>query len=192
MSTKKRSVAQIFGALGFFAVAAIAPAAQAQEKLEPGSFRAFAADGVAPRLSDFSGLTVPRYASLRFDTVNGRSGPSLDYPVKWTYERAGLPVVVIRESNEWRKIRDPMGDEVWVNASQLAEQRTAITTHTGTMLQTPAPEARPAARFNPGTVVSLGECGTVWCPVTAQGQKGWIVREHLWGADALPPAPGNH
>lgn len=196
MSTKKRSVAQIFGALGFFAVAAIAPATHAQEKLEPGSFRAFAADGVEPRLSDFSGLTVPRYASLRFDEVNGRSGPSLDYPVKWTYERAGLPVVVIRESNEWRKIRDPMGDEVWVNASQLAEQRTAITTHTGAMLQTPAPEARPAARFNPGTVVSLGECGTVWCPVTAQGQKGWIVREHLWGADALPPAqpntPGNH
>lgn len=190
-SSNSRPVAQICGALGFFALAAIAPVAQAQEKLEPGSFRAFAADGVAPRLSDFSGLTVPRYASLRFDTVNGRSGPSLDYPVKWTYERAGLPVVVIRESNEWRKIRDPMGDEVWVNASQLAEQRTAITTHTGAMLQTPAPDAALAARFNPGTVVALGECGTVWCPVTAQGQKGWIVREHLWGADALPPAPAN-
>ena len=63
------------------------------------------------------------------------------------------------------------------------------------MLETPAPDSPPAARVSPGTVVSLGECGTVWCPVTAQGQKGWIVREHLWGADALPEtpatAPGN-
>ena len=195
MSTKTRPVGQIFGALGIFALAALAPAAHAQEQLTPGSFRAYAAEGIEPRLSDFSGLPVPRYASLRFDEVNGRSGPSLDYPVKWTYERAGLPVVVIRESNEWRKVRDPMGDEVWVNASQLAEQRTAITTHAGAMLETPAPESPPAARFSPGTVVSLGECGTVWCPVTAQGQKGWIVREHLWGADALPEtpatAPGN-
>ena len=140
-SIKKRSVAQIFGALGIFALAAIAPAAQAQDQLTPGSFRAYAAEGIEPRLSDFSGLPVPRYASLRFDEVNGRSGPSLDYPVKWTYERAGLPVVVIRESNEWRKVRDPMGDEVWVNASQLAEQRTAITTHAGAMVETPAPES---------------------------------------------------
>ncbi len=181
---------QIFGALASLTLAA-APAAQAQEALTPGSFRAFAAEGVEPRMSDFSGLPVPRYASLRFDMVNGRSGPSADYPVKWTYERAGLPVVVVRESNEWRKVRDPVGDEVWVNKSQLAEQRTAITTHAGVMHLTPAADAAQAARFNPGTVVSLGDCGTVWCPVSTQGQKGWILREQLWGADALPPAPGN-
>ena len=129
--------AQIFGAaLAAIPLAAI-PVAQAQEQLTPGSFKAYAAEGVEPRLSDFSGLAVPRYASLRYDMVNGRSGPSPDYPVRWTYERAGLPVVVIRESNDWRKIRDPMGDEVWVNASQLAEQRTAITTHPGAIRQKP-------------------------------------------------------
>lgn len=179
-------VAQIFGA-----ALAVAPLAQAQEALTPGSFKAYAAEGIEPRLSDFSGLPVPRYASLRYDTVNGRSGPSPDYPVRWTYERAGLPVVVIRESNEWRKIRDPMGDEVWVNASQLAEQRTAITTHTGAIHQQPQPGAALAARFNPGAVVSLGECGTVWCKVSAQGQRGWIVREHLWGAEPLLATPEN-
>lgn len=185
-----RTCGMIFSALAGLAFVA-PPLAHAQETLTPGSFRAYAADGVEPRLSDFSGLPVPRYASLRFDTVNGRSGPSHDYPVKWTFERVGLPVVVVRESNEWRKIRDPMGDEVWVNKSQLAEQRTAITTHAGTMHQKPAGDARPAARFNPGTVVSLGDCGTVWCPVNVQGQTGWILRDQLWGADPLPPAPGN-
>lgn len=186
--------AQFCGAAAILA-AALAPVALGQETLTPGSFKAFAADGIEPRLSDFSGLPVPRYASLRFDMVNGRAGPSPDYPVRWTYERAGLPVVVIRESKDWRKVRDPMGDEVWINQSQLNEQRMAITTHSGGMHRDPKPEAPLAARFEPGSVVSLGACGTVWCPVNAQGQKGWILREHLWGADPLPQAedaaPGN-
>ena len=46
--------------------------------------------------------------------------------MRWTYERAGLPVVVIRESKDWRMIRDPVGDEVWINQSQLAARRTAV------------------------------------------------------------------
>jgi SH3-like domain-containing protein len=186
--------AQFCGAAAILG-AVVAPAAFGQETLTPGSFKAYAAEGIEPRMSDFSGLPVPRYASLRFDMVNGRAGPSPDYPVRWTYERAGLPVVVIRESKDWRKVRDPMGDEVWINQSQLAEQRMAITTHSGGMHRDPKPEAPLAARFEPGSVVSLGACGTVWCPVNAQGQKGWILRGHLWGADPLPQtplaAPGN-
>ena len=74
---------------------------------------------------------MPRYSSLRYDKVNGRAGPSLDYPVTWTYERLGLPVVIVRESQEWRKIRDPQGDEVWVHRRMLAADRTAITTAAG-------------------------------------------------------------
>ena len=81
---------------------------------------------------------MPRYASLKFDEVNGRAGPSTDYPVRWNYERAGLPVIVIRESKEWRMIRDPMGDEVWVNKSQLGGQRTAITTDNGVVYREPS------------------------------------------------------
>lgn len=185
----------VFCAAALLWPVAVAQEASAPETLTPGSFVAYAADGMEPRLSDFSGLPVPRYASLRFNEVNGRSGPSPDYPVRWTYERAGLPVVVVRESKDWRKVRDPMGDEVWINKSQLNEQRMAITTHSGGMHRDPKPEAPLAARFEPGSVVSLGACGTMWCPVNAQGQKGWILREHLWGTDPLPQAqdaaPGN-
>lgn len=192
MQKSRRRLHSLMAGAVFCSAAIAAPLAFGQETLTPGSFKAYASDEVEPRMSDFSGLAVPRYASLKFDTVNGRAGPSADYPVRWTYERAGLPVVVIRESNDWRKVRDPMGDEVWVAASQLTEkQRTAITTHSGGMHRDPKTDAPLAARFDPGSVVKLGDCGTVWCPVTAQGQKGWILREHLWGADPLPPTPGN-
>lgn len=177
--------AQLFGA----AMAAGAPA-MAQETLTPGSFKAFAANGIETRVSDFSGQPVPRYASLKFDEVNGRAGPSTDYPIRWTYERAGLPVVVVRESKDWRMIRDPMGDEVWINQSQLAARRTAITTDTGVIYREPRKDAAKVARFGAGAVVSLGDCGHVWCRVEGDGRKGWVEKSRLWGADTLPNAPG--
>lgn len=178
-------IAQISG----IALAANAPAF-AQEALTPGSFKAFAAEGVEARVSDFSGQPVPRYASLKYDAVNGRAGPSTDYPVRWNYERAGLPVIVIRESKDWRMIRDPMGDEVWINQSQLGGQRTAITTDTGMVYRDPRLDSAKVAKFSAGAVVSLGDCGNAWCRVTAEGRKGWVKRAHLWGADPLPAAPG--
>lgn len=176
------AVAQIFGAA----------VAVAQTPLTPGSFKAYAPESMEPRVSDFSGKPVPRYASLRHDLVNGRSGPSLDYPIRWTYERAGLPVVIVRESQDWRKIRDPMGDEVWVNKSQLAAERTAITTDTGAIFRDADPRSAHIARFEAGAVVSLGDCKGAWCQVTAEGREGWIRRAQLWGIEPLTSTPGNH
>jgi SH3-like domain-containing protein len=174
--------AQICGA------AAYAQDVQA-DKLAPGSFKAYAAAGVEARVSDFSGLPVPRYSSLRYDKVNGRAGPSRDYPVEWTYERARLPVVIIRESQDWRTIRDPMGDEVWVNKSQLAAERTAITMLDGEIRRSPDSKGAVVARYSPGVVLSLGECRAGWCGVEAEGRRGFARQDQLWGASALPAAP---
>jgi len=182
-------VAQICGAATIAICLAAAPAS-AQDKLSPGSFKAFASNGVEARVSDFSGQPVPRYASLRYDKVNGRAGPSPDYPVRWNYERAGLPVIIVRESKDWRMVRDPMGDEVWINQSQLAQRRTAITTDTGSIYREPRTDAGKVARFVAGAVVVLGDCGTAWCRIEADGRKGWVQRGHLWGAEALPAALG--
>ncbi len=173
--------AQIFGA-------ALAAPASAQEALAPGSFKAYAAEGVEARVSDFSGLPVPRYSSLRYDEVNGRAGPSRDYPVQWTYERVGLPVIIVRESQDWRKIRDPLGDEVWVNKSQLAGERTAITVADSGIRRIADSKADLVARFETGAILQLAECRVAWCRVEADGRKGWVLRSELWGADDLPSA----
>mgnify|MGYP001551092043 CR=1 FL=1 len=39
---------------------------------------------------------APYGASLRFDRVNMRVGPSESYPIDWVYHRSGLPVKVVR------------------------------------------------------------------------------------------------
>lgn len=186
------------GLAGFLALAQIFCAATAGAQtppapgLTPGSFKAYAPVAAGEtRLSSFSGKPVPRYASLKHDVVNGRAGPSRDYPVRWTYEREGLPVVIVRESQDWRKIRDPMGDEVWVDKSQLSTERTAITIDAGAVVRAPQPRAQEVVRFRAGAVLALRSCGADWCRITAEGKEGWVRRSLLWGADPVTAEPGN-
>jgi len=39
---------------------------------------------------DQSGLPVPRYVSLRSNQINLRSGPGMNFPIEWVYQRKHL------------------------------------------------------------------------------------------------------
>ena len=78
-----------------------------------------------------SGLPVPRFVSLKPDKVNVRGGPNRDHDVTWQYTRAGLPVEITAESDNWRRIRDWDGAEGWVYHSMLSGRRTAVVTAKG-------------------------------------------------------------
>src|SRR6185295_2498402 len=75
-----------------------------------------------------SGLPIPRYVSLKSDHVNVRAGPTKDNDVAWVYTRAGLPVEITAEFENWRRVRDSEGAEGWVYHSLLSGRRTAVVT----------------------------------------------------------------
>ncbi|MBU1289165.1 MAG: hypothetical protein KJ871_15735 [Alphaproteobacteria bacterium] len=135
------------------------------------------------RISQFSGKAVPRFEVLKFAAVNGRKGPSRDQEILWRYERKGLPVLIIKESRDWRRVRDPSGDEVWVHARML-EAGTAAMVQSATIIHEGADAASPEiASLESGVLVRLGECEVKWCEVEVQNFHGWALREALWGAD---------
>src|SRR5262249_16915478 len=82
---------------------------------------AHAAGGLAP--GSRSGLPIPRFVSLKPDRVTVRGGPTRDHDVAWVYTRAGLPVEITAESENWRRIRDWEGAEGWVYHSMLTGRR---------------------------------------------------------------------
>src|SRR5882724_3919865 len=84
--------------------------------------RAAGETGAGPK----SGLPVPRFVSLKPDRVNVRGGPTRDHDVTFVYTRAGLPVEITAESDNWRRIRDWEGSEGWVYHSMLTGRRTAL------------------------------------------------------------------
>ena len=136
-----------------------------------------------------SGLPVPRYVSLKSDHVNVRAGPTKDNDVAWVYTRAGLPVEITAEFENWRRVRDSEGAEGWVYHSLLSGRRTAVVTMKNKDELAPIydradPDSAVAAKLQAGVVTTVKKCTTSWCHVTGNGFDGWIQQERLWGVYA--------
>ena len=134
-----------------------------------------------------SGLPVPRFVSLKSDRVNVRSGPNKDQEVRWVYTRAGMPVEVTAEFENWRRIRDWEGAEGWVYHSLLSGKRTAVVVPNSKDELVPLYEhadieATEAARLQSGVVGALKSCDGTWCQFAGKNFDGWIRQERLWGA----------
>ena len=67
------------------------------------------------------------FLTLRNDNVNLRQGPSFDYPVKISYKKKYLPVLIQDKSDNFRKIRDHENNSGWIHISQLSKKKAAIT-----------------------------------------------------------------
>lgn len=147
----------------------------------------------APVISRFSNKPVPRFETLRWAEVNGRTGPSLSSPIAWQYNRKGLPVMVVKESGEWYRVRDPAGDEVWVHMRMLDEGTTALVTRTAVLTSEPDRSSGGVAEIGKGVLVEVLTCESALCEVETAGYRGWMPRASLWGASGGPaPAPGTN
>ncbi len=129
-------------------------------------------------------LPLPRFASLRSDDVNFRSGPGTRYPIDWVYKRRDLPVEIEREFDLWRLVRDPLGNKGWVNQATLTGRRTAIVAGTERVLrQTADDTAGPVAKLKVGVILRLRSCeaGSQWCQAQIGDYRGYIRRSEIWG-----------
>jgi SH3-like domain-containing protein len=96
-----------------------------------------------------SGLPIPRYVSLKSDHVNVRAGPTKDNDVAWVYTRAGLPVEITAEFENWRRVRDSEGAEGWVYHSMLSGRRTAVVTMKSREELAPGSSSSACGAFTP-------------------------------------------
>ncbi len=129
-----------------------------------------------------TGLPIPRFVSLRRDEVNVRFGPGKQYPINWVFTQRGIPVEIIAEFGNWRKIRDYEGIEGWINAGLLEGQRTIMIQGTTRDLKRKADaQARVVLRAQPGVIGQLFECQKSWCRVEIEGRRGWLQRGEFWG-----------
>jgi SH3-like domain-containing protein len=136
-----------------------------------------------------SGLPLPRFVSLKAEKVNLRIGPGRDYPVSWQYVKSGLPVEIIQEYDNWRRIRDAEGTEGWVYQSLLSGKRTAVAApwqrEAGTRIalrKRASDQAGMAAELEPGVLTHLEACDGAWCRVETGRIKGYVSQAEIWGA----------
>ena len=133
---------------------------------------------------EVTNLPVPRYVSLRSSEINVRRGPGLDYRKDWVFHRAGLPVRIIEEYGDWRRIVDKDDAGGWVYHAMLTGRRTVLVIEDGTVLHEEPTDAAPAnARAEQGVVAHLESCNPHWCLIEADGYEGWVRKSAVWGVD---------
>lgn len=130
-----------------------------------------------------SGYAVPRYVTLKFGKVNARAGPGDDHRLLWVYSTRGLPVQVVAETAEWRRVCDPEGGMAWVHKRVTDGRRAVINTRNrpAPLLRRPKPGVEPAAFLNVRAMASLVRCEKGWCKVKTDGATGWVREGALWG-----------
>lgn len=133
-----------------------------------------------------SGLPLPRFVTLKANKINVRKGPTSDHDVAWVYQRKGLPVEIIAESDNWRKIRDEDGTEGWVLQSMLSGKRSATVASwakdKAVMLRDEASaSAGFVAKLDAGVLVAIDSCDGRWCEISTGDYEGYAAQSELWG-----------
>lgn len=137
-------------------------------------------------LTAYAQTKPPYWASIGAGEARMRTGPGKQFPVSWLYRRAGLPVMVIASYPNWRKVRDPDGEQGWIQASLLSEDRSGLVRGTAVveLRDAPGPGGKVVWRAQPGVVGKLSECGKGWCKLDVRGRMGYVEEGRLWGAGA--------
>jgi SH3-like domain-containing protein len=134
-----------------------------------------------------SGLPIPRFVSLKSDRVNVRKGPSTDQAIVWVFNRAGLPVEVIAESENWRRVRDSEGADGWVFHSLLSGRRTVLVEpwskdHESVPLYSnDSTRASVVAELETGVLGNVLSCDGEWCRLSVNDFEGYVEQDKLWG-----------
>lgn len=127
---------------------------------------------------------LPRFASLRSDEVNLRSGPGTRYRIDWVYKRRDLPVEIEREFDVWRLIRDSDGIQGWVNQATLTGRRSFIVKNEDAILRNdPKDSASAVATLKVGVIGRIRSCekDSDWCQIQVAGHRGYLRRTQIWG-----------
>ena len=134
-----------------------------------------------------SRLPLPRFVSLKSDKVNVRRGPSTDQAIVWVFSRAGLPVEVIAESDNWRRVRDSEGADGWVWHSLLSGRRTVLVTPVDqgrrerAALRSEVASVRAVAELQPSVLGNVLSCDGEWCELSVDDYSGYVQQDKLWG-----------
>jgi len=122
------------------------------------------------------------FLSLKNNLVNLRQGPSFEYPIKLTYKKKYLPVIILDKSDAWRQTKDFENNSGWIHISQLSKRKSGINIQNNTIIyKKPTIYSEPVAILELGRLVLIKKCKIKWCKIKTGNYIGWIIKNSLWG-----------
>ena len=123
-----------------------------------------------------------KFLSLKKKEVNLRQGPSKNHPIKLVYKKKYLPVEIIDNSDNWRKIKDFENNSGWIHISLLSGKKSALSLHNNSIIYSSnTTYSKPLVRVEKGRLLFIKKCKLLWCKVSSGKYIGWIQKKSLWG-----------
>lgn len=125
------------------------------------------------------------FYNLKHGETNVRFGPSNQFPIKFSFKQAKLPVEVLKSHQEWYLIRDMEGEEGWVLQRMVSPAGFVLVTNKSFLRKDKNIRSPIIAHLTKGVIVKLKECHNQLCCVQIPGPSsklmGWMPEKHLWG-----------
>ena len=133
----------------------------------------------------FSGDPLPRFSSIKTNSVNTRVGPATTYPIKYKYKSRHQPVEIINEYFNWYQIKDIDGATSWIFKTYIGKNNYTVPIVNGTKLYAkPQTNSEVIAKINKGVILKTEYCDT-FCKVSVSYNdntfEGYIEKNYLWG-----------
>ena len=121
------------------------------------------------------------FLSLKNKIVNVRYGPGFDYPIKYIYKKKNLPLEVIDNKENFRRIIDFKKNSGWIHISQLKKNNSLIVLGDKILFSKSSKFSKPLAKLEKGRLLIIKKCKNNWCKIKTESYSGWIKKNYLWG-----------
>lgn len=127
-----------------------------------------------------------RFATIRNNQVNMRTGPGEKYPIKWVYQEKHFPVEIIDEYELWRQVKEIDGTTGWIHRTQLSSARYGLILEDTTLTHKPNDTSKVVAIAGKGTIGKILKCPqkSDFCQLDFDKAKGWTRKSNFYGVYA--------
>jgi SH3-like domain-containing protein len=123
------------------------------------------------------------FVSLKTAQVNLRIGPGKEYPIVWIFMVQNVPMMLMVEFEQWRKVRFMDNSEGWIHQNLISKKNTAIITKNHTILYKYSSESVPIAKLEKNVIVNVLKKQGDLVKIEVNGIKGWVKKKHAWGVN---------
>ena len=121
------------------------------------------------------------FLSLKKNKVYVRYGPGKDYPIKYIYKKKFLPVKVIDEKENFRRIIDHKKNSGWIHSVMLTKPNSLIVLEEKIVFKKNSKFSKPIVKLEKGKLVNIKKCELNWCKIESDNYSGWIETKNVWG-----------
>ena len=122
-----------------------------------------------------------KFLSLKNDKVNVRYGPSLNFPIKFIYNKKFLPIKIIDSKENFRRIIDHKKNSGWVHISQLRKANSIIVLEDKIVFKKNSKFSKPLVKLEKGRLIQVKKCISNWCKIKTENYLGWLQNNDVWG-----------